>query len=172
MTPAPQSPGDQAEAFAAQILTLRGYGVQNLNETRRNHPFVDLRCLGAGGSFDVSVKSAWSANREVRLGAPHILRQVSDTVFLMILMSAHKGQPMTLTPGGYALWIVLARVAKDEALAAHNHYAAHHPGSTGHSVMIKDKLDSNPTTRSGAVFQSWQQRFLDAWHLLPKAPTP
>lgn len=75
---------------------------------------------------------------------------------------------MTLLPGGYSVWIVPAKAAKDDALAAHYHYARYSPGSATHSVMVKDKVDRSLTTRSGAVFKAWQQSFADAWHLLPK----
>lgn len=57
MSSASQTPGDRAEAFAIELLSRRGYDVEDLNATRRNHPFVDLRCQGAEAEFLVSVKS-------------------------------------------------------------------------------------------------------------------
>lgn len=48
----------------------------------------------------------------------------------------------------------------------HRPYAAARPGSANHSVMVKDKVDRSPHTRSGAVFRSWRDRFQDAWQVL------
>lgn len=160
--------GDLAEIFVAELLAKRGYVVENLNNSRRNHPSVDLRCKAGETEFLVSVKSCWAANRQIRLGSPHILERLADDVFLLILMPARKGDVLELVSNGYALLIVPASVAKAEALEAHYHYAQHSPGSAGHSVMIKDKQDRSPHTRSGAVFQSWLEHYTDAWHLLPK----
>lgn len=160
--------GTRAERFAAGLLSGRGYSVEDLNATRRNHPFFDLRCEGADSSFLVSVKSGWSPNRQVRLGSPHILAQFPDEAFFLILMPAQKGEELRLERGGYVSMIVPGKAAKDDALAAHYHYASYYPGSIDHSVMIKDKIDRSPLTRSGSVFHSWMAQYLDAWHLLPR----
>ncbi len=164
-----QQRGDAAEHPVANPLRAKGYEVQDLNAVTRNHPIVDLRVTGAAASFLVSVKSCWSANRQIRLGTPKILEQLPDNAFVMILLPAAKGQTLVLDLPHYHLWIVPALSAKQDALGAHFHYAAHSPRSAGHSVMVKDKVDRNVTTRSGAVFQDWQARFREAWHLLPAA---
>jgi len=164
-----QRRGDAAEAFLADLLRAKGFQVEDLNSPRRNHPVVDLRVAGATTRFGVSVKSCWSANRQIRLGKPHILEQLPDDAFMMILLPATKREAMVLDPAKYHLWIVPGHVKKD-ALDAHYHYAQHRPGSKNHSVMVKDKVDGSPITRSGAVFHDWQTRFRDAWHLVPLPP--
>jgi hypothetical protein len=92
-----------------------------------------------------------------------MLRQLADDCVVMAFLPSRKDVEIRFAPGGYELLIVPGDVARDEALAAHNHYATTHPGSASHSVMVKDKVDRNEFTRSGAVFKSWHERYLNAW---------
>ncbi len=167
------SKGNLAEAVIENLLLQRGYAVRNLNATQRNTPVVDLEVEGSGSPFHVSVKSCWTANRQLRLGSPQSLSRLPDTAFVMALLPPRKGEALNLTgdeaqeTGAFTLWIIPGAVARDEALAAHHHYAAHHPGSAQHSVMVKDKVDRTAATRSGAVFSRWADCFDSAWHLLP-----
>lgn len=153
--------------FAAGLLETRGYKVTNLNVARNNFPLYDLRAARDGRELLISVKCA-RAKRELRLGPPHRLRQLADDAVVLALLPISKGRDIVFEPGGYELWVIPGNVARDEALAAHEHYAQSHPGSADHSVMVKDKVDRNPGTRSGAVFASWRLRFRDAWHLLDR----
>ena len=81
----------------------------------------------------------------------------------MAFLPVAKGQEIRFSCSGYDLLIIPGSIARDEALKAHYHYVKTHPGSEGHSVMVKDKIDRSPETISGAVFKSWNERFLDAW---------
>jgi len=92
-----------------------------------------------------------------------MVAQLRDDCVVMALLPSKKGEDIQFVPGGFELLVVPGDVARDESLAAHNHYAASHPGSASHSVMVKDKVDRNEFTRSGAVFKSWRERYLDAW---------
>jgi len=157
--------GNRAEQLATTLLRERGFEVVNLNELRANHPLYDLRAEKNGHTVRVSVKCA-RAKRELRLGSPRMLRQLADDAVVMAFLPIAKGRDIDLTPGGYELWIIPGAVARDEALAAHDHYAKSHPGSADHSVMVKDKIDRSPDTRSGAVFHRWCELYRNAWHLL------
>lgn len=167
------SKGELAEAFVENLLLQRGYAVQNLNQSRRNMPIVDLEVEGIGQPFQVSVKSCWAATRQLRLGTPNSLAQLPDAAFVMALLPPSKGMVLDLNSDAtrearaFILWIIPGKLVREEALAAHYHYANHHPGSTRHSVMVKDKIDRNETTRSGTLFQRWSQTYDSAWHLLP-----
>ena len=157
--------GDQAEQLAATLLRERGFEVTNLNDVRANNPLYDLRAKKDGHTIQISVKCA-RAKRELRLGRPRMLRQLADDGVVMAFLPIAKGRDIDLTPGGYELWIIPGAAARDDALAAHDHYARSHPGSADHSVMVKDKLDRTPDTRSGAVFHRWRDLYRDAWHVL------
>lgn len=157
--------GLHAEHLAACLLETRGFAVTNLNELRTNFPLYDLRATRDGRELLISVKCA-RAKRALRLGPPHRLRELADDAIVMAFLPAAKGRDIALAPGGYELWIIPGRLARDGAIAAHEHYARSHPGSADHSVMVKDKVDRNAGTRSGAVFASWREGFRDAWHLL------
>jgi len=156
------SVGREAENLAAALLKQRGFAVRNLNDERVNNPLYDLVAMRDRCQIEVSVKCA-RAKRELRLGNPHMLRKLRDDTVLMAFLPVEKGREIELTQGGYELLIIPGGTARDEALAAHNHYAATHPRSINHPVMVKDKIDRNEGTRSGAVFKSWRQRFLNAW---------
>lgn len=159
--------GNLAEAVAQDLLLRQGYAVRNLNQRRHNAPVVDLEVEGAGAPFFVSVKSCWTPNRQLRLGSPASLAKLPDDAFVMAFLPLAKGDALNLATGCHTLWIIPGAVARDEALAAHWHYASHNPGSAGHSVMVKDKQDRTPATRSGAVFRRWAAAYDAAWHLLP-----
>ena len=139
--------GDQAEAYAEGLFLKRGYAVRNLNRGKRNTPVFDLEVEGAGAPFYVSVKSCWTPNRQLRLGTPASLALLPNAGFVMAFLPQAKGKALDLTEGQHALWIIPGSIVRDEALAAHWHYAAHSPGSAGHSVMVKDKLDRTAATR-------------------------
>ena len=162
-----KSKGDFAEAVAIKLLLERGYSVRNLNDTRNNNPSVDLEAEGIGSPFLVSVKSCWTPNRQLRLGSPASVSALPDGAFVLAFLPRVKGEPLDLSPGGHVVWIVPAVVAREEALAAHWHYASHNPGSAKHSVMVKDKTDRSEKTRSGALFHRWASLYESAWHLLP-----
>jgi len=159
--------GDLAEALAEELLLKRGYAVRNLNQRHKNTPVVDLEVEGAGPPFHISVKSCWTASRQLRLGKPASLERLPDNAFVMAFLPLRKGVALDLVTPQYTLWIIPGQVARDEALAAHRHYAAHNPGSAQHSVMVKDKEDRTAATRSGAVFKRWADSYDSAWHLLP-----
>ena len=160
--------GDRAEAFAEELLVQRGYAVRNLNHVRRNTVTVDLEVEGQGAPFYISVKSCWSPNRQLRLGTPTSLALLPDTAFVMAFLPCAKGEELDLAEGRHTLWIIPGNIARDEALAAHCHYAAYNPGSAHHSVMVKDKVDRTEATRSGSVFKRWAGKYDEAWHLLPE----
>lgn len=159
--------GDLAEALAEDLLLQRGYAVRNLNQRQRNAPVVDLEVEGAGQPLLVSVKSCWTPNRRLRLGTPASLERLPDDAFVMAFLPLTRGVALDLTPGCHRLGIIPGAVARDEARAAHWHYAAHNPGSANPSVMVKDKQDRSPKTRSGAVFERWASTHDAAWPLLP-----
>ena len=159
-----QKIGREAEDLAALLLREHGFEVVNLNDRQPNYPLYDLAATRNGREIEVSVKCA-RAKRELRLGSPNQLVKLSDNCVVMALIPASKGVEISLNPGGYELLIIPGQTARDEALEAHNHYASSHPGSANHSVMVKDKIDRSPTTRSGAVFSSWHERFLNAWDI-------
>jgi hypothetical protein len=157
-----QSIGEQAETLAASLLRGRGFTVCNLNEERRNDELYDLRAVKKGNEILVSVKCA-RAKRELRLGSPRMLRKIRDDCVVMAFLPTEKDKEIEFSSGGYEVLVIPGRIARVGALAAHDHYAETHPGSADHSVMVKDKVDRNGRTRSGAVFKSWHERFLNAW---------
>ena len=160
--------GREAEDLASSLLSARGFAVRNLNDERNNYPLYDLVASKAGVEILISVKCA-RAKRELRLGNPHMLQQLADTSVVMAFLPAYKGKEIGFALGDYELMIIPGYIARDEALAAHQHYAIFHPGSASHSVMVKDKVDRNEGTRSGAVFMRWHQQFQDAWAILDAA---
>jgi hypothetical protein len=157
-----RSIGRQAEDLAADLLRQRGFVVRNLNEERFNHPLYDLVAVKNGNEMLVSVKCA-RAKRELRVGSSQMLREMRDDCMVMAFLPVSKSKEIEFSPGGYEVLIIPGQVAREEGLAVHNHYIATHPGSVGHSVMVKDKIDRNERTRSGAMFKSWHERFLNAW---------
>ena len=157
-----QSIGRQAETLAESLLLQRGFAVRNLNEERSNNRLYDLVAVKNRNEIVVSVKCA-RANRQLRLRRPRILDQMRDDCVVMAFLPTERGKEIEFSSGGYEVLIIPGRIARDEALAAHKHYVATHPGSADHSVMVKDKVDRNEHTRSGAVFKSWHERFLNAW---------
>lgn len=159
-----QGIGETAEQLAKQLLTEHGFVVVDLNERRRNYPVYDLLAEKDGRSVRVSVKCA-RAKRELRLGSPASVARIEDGSVLMAFLPRTKGAEIEFISDGYDLLIVPGAIARDESLAAHNHYAATHPGSKNHSVMVKDKIDRSPGTRSGAVFRTWFETYKDAWHV-------
>jgi hypothetical protein len=159
-----QSIGKQAETLAASLLIQRGFSVRNLNEERPNNPLYDLNATKNGNEILVSVKCA-RAKRQLRVGSPQMLTKMRDDCVVMAFLPAEQDKEIEFCPGGYELLIVPGQVARDEALAAYYHYIATHPGSVGHAVMVKDKIDRNERTRSGAVFKCWHERFLNAWDI-------
>jgi hypothetical protein len=157
-----QSIGTLAETFAESLLAQRGFEVCNLNKEQSNYPLYDLAVVKNRKKILVSIKCA-RAKRELRLGRPRMLAKMGDDCVVMAFLPDEKGKEIEFSYGGYELLIIPGRIARDEALAAHNHYGKTHPGSADHSVMVKDKVDRNERTRSGAVFKSWHERFLNAW---------
>lgn len=156
------SVGKQAEDLAARLLEQHGFAVRNLNDDRVNTPIYDLVVARDGASVEVSVKCA-RAKRELRLGSPRVLKRLPDDCVVMAFLPALKGHEIDLQPGGYELLILPGDVVREEGLAVHNHYVAAHPGSADHSVMVKDKVDSNPGTISGTAFKRWRENYLNAW---------
>lgn len=156
--------GRRAEDLAVQLLKHRGFEARNLNDEKRNYPLYDLHVERNGSQAFVSVKCA-RAKRELKLGGATQLKNLSDKCIVMAFLPAKKDDEIKFDVDGYELLIIPGSVVRDEALAAHFHYAKTHPGSSNHSVMVKDKVDRTTDTRSGAVFQSWHERFLNAWHI-------
>jgi hypothetical protein len=159
-----QSIGRQAEILAASLLFQRGFAVRNLNEERFNNPLYDLVAVKNRNEIRVSVKCA-RAKRQLRLGSPQMLEKMADDCVVMAFLPIEKGKEIEFSSGGYEILIIPGSIARDEALDAHKHYAQTHPGSADHSVMVKDKIDRNERTRSGAVFKSWHEQFLNAWEI-------
>ena len=157
--------GDRAEAFAETLLVSRGFHVVNLNKPKRNHQLFDLAASKDGRSVRVSVKSDRRL-RQVSLGPPSTLAQLPDDVVVMAFLPIRKGVEIRFESGDFELLIIPGAVARNEGLAVHKHYVATHPGSADHRVMVKDKIDRNPGTISGAAFKSWYDRFLNAWHVI------
>ena len=161
--------GDMGEAEALRLLTARGYTGYNLNDRRRNTWTYDLEINSARGKILISVKTA-RARRDVSLGRPRSLERLADDAFLMILMPAAKKQEIQISPGGYHLLIVPGHVARDEALSMHYDYWGDEiTKAAENTVRVKDEVNRpGSRSRAGVVFASWNQRFLDAWHLLPE----
>ena len=147
-----RSIGRQAEDLAADLLRQRGFAVRNLNEERLNYPLYDL-AVKNGNEILVSVKCA-RAKRELRVGSPQMLREMRDDCVVMAFLPVSKSKEIEFSPGGYEVLIIPGCIAREDGLAVHNHYIATHPGSADHSVMVKDKVDRNEGTRSGAVFKT------------------
>ena len=164
--------GDAGEAEALRLLTKRGYTGWNLNDRQRNTWTYDLEVNSARGKVLISVKTA-RAKRDVSLGRPRSLERLADDAFLMILMPVAKGKEIRLSPGGYHLLIVPGRVARDEALSMHYDYWGEEVAKAAeNTVRVKDEVNRpGSRSRAGDVFASWNQRFRDAWHILPE-PSP
>lgn len=161
--------GDKGEDEALRLLTGRGYATQNLNDRRRNAWTYDLEVDAADCTFLVSVKTA-RAKRDISLGRPRSLKRLADDSFMMILMPPAKKLEIHFGPDGYHLLIIPGQAARDESLSSHYHYwGEDHEKAENNTVRIKDKID-RPCSRSksGEVFSSWNDRFRDAWHLLPE----
>lgn len=156
--------GRQAEDLAAQLLKDRNFNVRNLNDEKANYLLYDLVAECKGVEILVSVKCA-RAKRDFRLGRPSMLSKLHSESVIMVFLPVKKGEEIRFIAGGYDLLILPASIARDEALEAHFHYAKTHPGSADHSVMVKDKIDRSPSTRSGAVFKRWNERYLNAWNV-------
>ena len=156
-----QTIGRQAEDLAYRLLEERGFRVRNLNDERSNYRLYDLKATKNGRETRVSVKCA-RANRQFRLGPRERLAQLEDDCVVMVFLPTEKGREIDFDVG-YELLIIPGHIARADAIAAHDHYVRTHPGSAAHSVMVKDKVDRNEGTRSGAVFKSWHERFLNAW---------
>lgn len=161
-----QSVGRQAEDLAARLLRERGFAARNLNEERSNYPLYDLGAIKNGKETKVSVKCA-RAKRQLRLGTrplrlgtrPRLAEMRDDCVVMAFLPT---GREIEFSSGGYEL-LIIPGCARHEALEAHDHYVKTHPGSARHSVMVKDKVDRSPDTRSGAVFKRWREKYLNRW---------
>ena len=157
-----QNIGKQAERLAESLLDERGFEVRDLNEERRNNQLYDLVAVKNGSEIKVSVKCA-RAKRQFRLGTRERLAKLEEDCVVMVFLPTEKGKEIEFSSGGYELLIIPGHIARDETLEMHDHYVKTHPGSADHSVMVKDKVDRNERTRSGAVFKSWHEQFLNAW---------
>ena len=166
-----QQVGQLAEELAKQLLLERGFAAIDLNECRRNYPTYDLLADKDGRTTRVSVKSARAA-RILRLGTATSVSRIDDDSVIMAFIPSAKGVEIDLRPGGYDLLIIPGGVAREDALAVHRHYVKTHPGSANHSIMVKDKIDRNPGTISGATFKSWHASYKDAWFVLESSGTP
>jgi hypothetical protein len=154
--------GRNAEDFAAFLLKQRGFDVSNLNDEQTNYPLYDLAASKGAEKVKISVKCA-RATRNICLGKSHILERLDDDCVVMAFLPVSKHEEIKFEPGGYELFVIPGRIAREEALAAHRHYVASYPLCANHRVMIRDKIDRTEGTRSGALFKSWHERFLDAW---------
>jgi hypothetical protein len=158
-----QNIGKQGERLAESLLDERGFEVRDLNEERRHNPLYDLVAVKSGSETKVSVKCA-RAKRQFRLGTREQLAKLEDDCVVMVFLPTEKSKEIEFSSGGYELLIIPGHT-RDEALEMHDHYVKTHPGRADHSVMVKDKVDRNERTRSGAVFKSWHERFLNAWDI-------
>lgn len=159
--------GRSGRSLCRGIVVAAQSAVRNLNQATRNSATIDLEVKGEKALFHISVKFCWTPIRQLPLGTPSSLALLPDTGFVMAFLPRAKGQDFDLSEGRHPLWIIPGAIARDEALAAHWHYAAHSPGSAGHSVMVKDKVDRTAATRSGSVCRRWAEKYDSAWHLLP-----
>jgi hypothetical protein len=85
-------------------------------------------------------------------------------------MPPTKYQEIQISPGGYHLWILPGHVARDEALSMHYDYWGEEIiKAAENTVRVKDEVNRpGSRSRAGLVFGSWNQRFRDAWHVLPE----
>ena len=135
--------GDAGEVEVAELLTLRGWTVKNLNETRKNNPTYDLQATKNEACLDISVKVARSKNRHLRLGSVASLERLAEEAFIIALLSSEKGQEIDIAAKDYEIWIIPG-IAKHEAIAVHNHYHSRDPSSrTARTTgpILKDKND-------------------------------
>jgi hypothetical protein len=168
--------GDAGEIEVAELLTLRGWVVKNLNETKKNNPTYDLQATQGQVCLDISVKVARSKNRHLRLGSVASLGRLTDEAFIIALLSIEKGREIDIPAKDYEVWIIPG-IAKHEAIAVHNYYHSGNPNSRAARTtgpILKDKNDRvGGRSISGATFHKWRSLYKDAWHLLdnygPKA---
>lgn len=162
------SVGEAAEAEAARLLRERGYAVENLNASARNHMTYDLVATRNGVSTKISVKCA-RAKRDLSLGNPKSVLRLEPGTFMIAFLPSDKGRECSVSNGDYEVWIVPAEAIIEDALGAHAHYWAGEPEKhESNTVRVKDKVDRpGGRSRAGQVFQSWSARYRDAWSLLP-----
>jgi hypothetical protein len=155
--------GHLGEKLAEGLMRELGWQVFNLNEThRRNHPVTDLVAYKNGRKVDISVKC--SRTRDIHLGKPESLEKLPDAAFVIVIMSPSRNEEISFKTGRYEVWLVPGKKAREEALEVHRHYWGYLEPK--YAVMLKDKNDTSPRTRSGEFFRSWCRRYKDAWHLL------
>lgn len=158
--------GDQAEAEAARLLTERGWIVEDLNTITRNHRLYDLRATKGDRKVMISVKHA-RAKRQIRLGNINVFRDLRDEDVLIIFLPREDRRETDILAGNYEIWIVPGS-ARGAPLDAHLHYyGGDEKLAATHSMMIKDKKDRlGGRSISGAAFQAWRSRYINAWSLL------
>src|SRR3546814_17541916 len=113
--------GDAGEIEVEELLTLRGWVVKNLNETKKNNPTYDLQATQGQVCLDISVKVARSKNRHLRLGSVASLGRLTDEAFIIALLSIEKGREIDIPAKDYEVWIIPG-IAKHEAIAVHKYY--------------------------------------------------
>jgi hypothetical protein len=161
------SVGDSGEMEAERLLTQRGWSVVNLNSVKRNHKLYDLTATKNGKTIRVSVKVA-RAKRNLRLGNPRIFQSLDDHDFIIAFLRKASGEEFGF-PTSCDVWIIPG-VARHDALHAHLHYYGHDEAVAFQqsNMMVKDKMDrEGGRSISGAVFKSWEEKYRNAWDLLP-----
>lgn len=156
--------GDHAESVAQLLLHERGY---NADLHRINNPVYDL-AVDASTPFNVSVKAS-RTQQHVRLGSLRSVRQLQPGNFIFAFMPSLERKEISLSAGGYRLFIIPAEIARDDGIAVRNSYLEHRglDQSYSYSLMVKGYAKREHQVQ---VWSQWLQ-YEDAWHVLPK-PKP
>ncbi|MCA9232511.1 MAG: hypothetical protein KDA57_17815 [Planctomycetales bacterium] len=153
--------GDEAEVYAARLLSERGYSPSLLPT---NYPTFDIEVNGRV-SFNVSVKAS-AEKQHVRLGARRSAKGLTAGSFVFAFMPVPGSKVLTLKKGGYRLLIVPGDIARDDAIALADSYAIHRgiEGEYGYSLMVKG-YSKRP--HQVEVWARWA-KYEEAWGQLPK----
>ena len=155
--------GDEGEAFAAELLRLRGYRVREIGG---NYPVIDLEVEGSS-CFRVSVKTS-ASKRHVRMGREASVGQLRGDDFIFAFMPQLNASFIDLSAGKYDLLIIPGAMARQDALWVHKTYLANSSSSGGTlsgsaGVMVKSY---SKRIQQREVWERWI-RCLDNWSALP-----
>ena len=154
--------GNRAESVAQLLLRERGYSA---DLHRINNPVYDL-VVDASTRFNVSVKAS-RTRQHVRLGSLRSVEQLSDGNFVFAFMPSLGRKEISLSNGGYRLFIIPAAIARDDGIAVRDSYLKHRglDQSYSYSLMVKGYSKRSHQVQ---VWSRWAQ-YEGAWHLLPPA---
>ncbi|CBL46581.1 hypothetical protein HDN1F_29980 [gamma proteobacterium HdN1] len=152
--------GNHAESVAQVLLHQRGY---NADLHRTNHPIYDL-VVDASTPFHVSVKAS-KTQQHVRLGSLNSVSKLSSGNFVFAFMPSLGSKEISISDGGYRLFIIPAEIARDDGIAVRNSYLEHRglDQSYSYSLMVKGYAKREHQVQ---IWSQWAQ-YEDAWHLLP-----